>query len=96
MKKIMLFFCLLLAGIPVVQAQKSVILSSPLVLVEYQVISLSPNGKWACGNINDGYSRGFRWDLTTGEVLELSPMGSNSTALCVANDGTVAGTFMDD
>ena len=96
MKKIMLFFCLLLAGIPLVQAQKSVILSSPLVLVEYQVISLSPNGKWACGNINDGYSRGFRWDLTTGEVLELSPMGSNSTALCVANDGTVAGTFMDD
>ena len=34
MKKIMLFFCLLLAGIPLVQAQKSVILSSPLVLVE--------------------------------------------------------------
>ena len=77
-------------------AQNPLILQSPNVEVEYQVASLSPNGKWACGNINDGYYHGFLWNLTTGELSELSPQGDKTIALSVSNDGTVVGTFMDD
>ncbi len=77
-------------------AQNPLVLQSPNVDVEYQVASLSPNGKWACGNINDGYYRGFLWNLTTGEFVELSPQGDKTIALSVSNDGTVVGTFMDD
>ena len=70
-----------------------VILTSPEVAVEYQVVAISPNGRWACGNINDGNYRGFVWDLVSGEVTELSSAGDITIALDVSNDGTVVGSF---
>ncbi len=95
MKRFYSILCTFLLALGV-SAQNGVrILSTPIVDVEYQVTSMSPNGKWACGNINDGNYRGFIWNLTTGEVTELSAMGDFSVALGVSDDGTVAGTFMD-
>lgn len=75
-------------------AQKgNLVLTTPLNDVEYQVIAMSPNGKWACGNINDGNDRGFLWNLISGEVQELSMPGDPSYALAVSDDGTVIGNF---
>lgn len=96
MKKFLTICSSLLLAWSGAKAQSALVLQSPEVDVEYQVTAMSPNGKWACGNVNDGYARGFRWNLTTGEFIELSPQGYNSVALSVSNDGTVAGTFMDD
>lgn len=95
MKHLITLSCASMLAIGSLQAQKALILQSPDVQIEYQVTSLSPNGKWACGIVNDGYSRAFRWNLTSGEFVELSPMGVESIALGVANDGTVAGSFTD-
>ena len=79
-----------------VESQKgALVLKGPKIAVEYQVISVSPNGLWACGNVNDGTGRGWRWNLTTGVIEQLSPSGIFSVAMGVADDGTVAGSFMD-
>lgn len=97
MKKVYLTLSATLLALTGASAQKgALVLQSPNVPVEYQVIKLSPNGQWACGNINDGFEHSFRWNLVTGEFRELSPQGAKSNALSVSNDGTVAGTFMDD
>lgn len=94
MKKLVMLFSALFS-ISSLSAQKSLILTTPEVDVEYQVTSVSPNGKWACGNINETSNRGFIWNLETGEIRELSAQGYISMGLAVANDGTVAGTFED-
>lgn len=62
----------------------------------YQVLSMSPNGQWACGVYTDANntSYGFRWNLNTGSIDMLNPTDT-STAWDIANDGTVAGTFSD-
>lgn len=96
MKKILTLCFSLLFSLGNAKAQTALVLQSPNVDVEYLVSGMSPNGKWACGNVNDGYPRGFRWNLVTGEFIELSPQGYNSVAFSVSNDGTVAGIFMDD
>lgn len=95
MKKFYSILSAFLIGISVYAQKEALILSTPLVEVEYQVTSLSRNGKWACGIINDGNTRGFIWDLSTGKVTELSSMGEESIAMGVSNDGTVVGTFSD-
>lgn len=72
---------------------ETVILTSPQ---DYQIMSVSPNGKWACGVYVDFSSTmyGFRWNLESG-AIELLSAASSSIAWSVANDGTVSGTFKD-
>ncbi len=62
----------------------------------YQVLSISPNGQWACGIYTNANNTpyGFRWNLNTGSIEMLDPTDS-STAWDIANDGTVSGTFAD-
>lgn len=62
----------------------------------YQVLSMSPNGQWACGVYTDANNTpyGFRWNLNTGSIEMLDPT-DESTAWDIANDGTVSGTFGD-
>lgn len=61
----------------------------------FQVLGMSPNGKWACGVFVDAglntYS--FRWNLESGtyELIDTE----TGTAMDVANDGTVVGDFND-
>lgn len=93
MKKIYLFLVLALSALGINAQQGNLILSTPEVQVEYQVTAMSPNGRWACGNINDGNYRGFIWDLVSGEVTELSATGDISIAFDVSNDGVVVGSF---
>lgn len=95
MKKFLSVLCTAFISLSLLAQNGTLVLSTPIVDVEYQVTSMSPNGKWACGNINDGNYRGFIWNLTTGKVTELSAMGDYSVALGVSNNGIVAGTFSD-
>lgn len=67
----------------------------PQTVLEYQVLHVSPNGEWACGVINNGTFSGWVWNLKTGQLTELTPVGVSSTAWQVSDDGTVAGTFLD-
>ena len=72
----------------------NLILTTPDYGLEYMVSKVSPNGKWACGTIMEGgLERGFRWNLTTGEIKNLSVEGSVSKGMAVSNDGIVAGCF---
>lgn len=93
MRRIYTLLCMLMLGIGMYAQKGNLILSSPDVNVEYQVMSISPNGKWACGNINDGSYRSFLWNLTSGEITELSVAGSTSLAMCINDAGTIAGVF---
>ena len=74
-------------------AGNHILLKSP---EDYQVFTISPNGKWACGVYNDySYSNyGFRWNLESGSI-ELLSTGDESEAWCISNDGVVCGTFTD-
>ena len=93
MRKIYSLLCMLMLGIGMYAQKGNLILSTPELNVEYQVVSISPNGKWACGNIYEGSYRGFLWNLTSGEVTELSVAGSTSLAMCINDAGTIAGIF---
>ena len=70
----------------------NVILTTP---EDYQVLSLSPNGKWACGVYTDySYQNfAFRWNLSSG-TIELLGSASASECWTISDDGTVAGTFI--
>lgn len=73
--------------------------TEPIVLVsppEYQILSISPNGKWATGVYSDYSSsqRGFLWNLETNSV-ELLSTSEESNGWSVADDGTVCGAFTD-
>lgn len=67
----------------------------PQTVLEYQVLHVSPNGEWACGVINNGTFSGWVWNLKTGQLTELTPVGVSSTAWQVSDNGKVAGTFLD-
>ena len=60
----------------------------------FNVLSLSPNGKWACGVYIDVMvtAYGFRWNLESGEIemLDANP----NVAWDIANDGTISGDFL--
>lgn len=78
-------------------AQNNVqILVGPDVQVEYQVVNMSANGRWACGNVNDGDGRGFVWDLVNDKITMLAPIGQFAPVLDVSNDGTLVGTFISN
>ena len=95
MKKTFPLFCAGMLSVASLQAQNPVVFSSPEVPIEYAVTAVSPNGKWACGTINDGYYRAFRWNLVTNELIELSPQGETTASLGVSNEGRVVGFFQD-
>lgn len=94
MKRLNLLFCASLLGVgAMAQYENAQILVGPDVLVEYQVVSLSANGKWACGNVNDGDGRGFLWDVENNEVIQIAALGTTAPVLDVADDGTMVGLF---
>lgn len=91
MKKLSLFFISLLVVFNIYAEKGTMIISSP---TSFQVLAVSPNGKWACGISGDGVTsteKGVLWNLETGEMTYLSTTGS-STAYDVADDGTVVGS----
>lgn len=94
MKKLNLLFCASLLGWGAVAQNNNVqILVGPDVKVEYQLVSMSANGKWACGNVNDGDGRGFLWDIENNEIIQIAALGTTAPVLDVANDGTMVGLF---
>lgn len=94
MKKLNLIFCASLFGIGgMAQEISQQILVGPDVLVEYQLVSMSANGKWACGNVNDGDGRGFLWDIENNVITQIAALGTTAPVLDVANDGTMVGLF---
>ncbi len=70
-----------------------VVLKSPN---DYQVLSISPNGKWACGNYSDfnASKYGFRWNLESDEI-EMLDAAIESEAWSVSDNGIIAGMFSD-
>lgn len=93
-KKLNLLLCASLFGIgAMAQEISQQILVGPDVLVEYQLVSMSANGKWACGNVNDGDGRGFIWDLVNNEITQIAALGTTAPVLDVADDGTMVGLF---
>lgn len=92
-KRLLGALALMLAGMSTNVMAETVILTTPQ---DYQIMGISPNGKWACGVYVDfSYSvYAFRWNLETGSI-ELLSSTSESQASSVANDGTVVGQFMD-
>ncbi len=97
MKKFYLLLCgALLAGGGLYAQSTPLILKLPDTALEYDVLHLSSNGKWACGVINNGgATSGWLWNLTSGELTELTPTTVSSTAQQVSDNGVVAGTFPD-
>ena len=96
MKKINLLFCASFMAMGAFAQNGVQILVGPDVKVEYQVVNLSPNGRWACGNVNDGEGRGFIWDIVNNEITQVAPIGHSAPVLDIANDGTVVGLFTTD
>ncbi len=60
----------------------------------YQILAISPNGKWACGVYN-GNNLGFVWDLENDIITNLDKGGS-SFANDVSDEGIVCGRFYCD
>ena len=83
----------LLMAVSAVAEQGAVFLTSPAYM---QVMSMSPNGKWACGIVGDGSSilQGALWNIETGEVTYLSTT-DESSAYAVTDDGVVCGGYTD-
>lgn len=94
MKKMNLFLAASLLSLGAVAQENNVqVLVGPDVLVEYQVVNMSANGRWACGNVNDGDGRGFIWDLVNDVITQVAPIGQTAPVLDIANDGTMVGLF---
>ena len=97
MKSILFFAAMLFTSVAAwaqSSAAKPVILKSP---ADFQILDISPNGKWACGCFND-YSYvnyGFRWNLESDEVEMLSTTAT-SEAFAITNDGVVVGMYTDN
>ena len=91
MKKIFTLCAAILLFISAFADKGTIVLTSP---VDFQVLAVSPNGKWACGISGDGVTtpeHGVLWNLQTGEFTYLSTSGS-STAFDVSDDGIVVGS----
>lgn len=95
MKKQNLLFCAMLMASGLMAQNNNVqVLIGPEIKVEYQVVNMSANGRWACGNVNDGDGRGFVWDIVNDKITQIAPIGQFAPVLDIANDGTMVGTFM--
>ena len=94
MKVKVLLASLLVSAASLAQAaSEPVIIKSPC---DYQVLSISQNGKWACGVYNDySYTNyGFLWNLESDEITMLSG-ADESEAWSVSDNGVVAGMYTD-
>lgn len=80
------------AGLSASAAVKPIVIASP---DDYQVIALSPNGKWATGVYVDYamQSFGFVWNLESGSSKLLSTT-YESYGSAVTNDGVVIGNYV--
>jgi len=91
MKKLFLFALLAFCSLMTQAAEQTGVmyLTSP---ANYQVLSISENGLWACGSYSpDGETGyGFRWNLTTGKIETFE---AGTSAYTVSNDGVVAGSY---
>lgn len=70
----------------------NIVITSP---EDYQVLSLSHNGQWACGEYID-YSQNsyaFLWNLTSGNI-QLLGTATESECWAVSDNGVVSGTFV--
>ncbi|WP_418553848.1 rhamnogalacturonan endolyase family protein [Prevotella sp.] len=91
MRKVYISICLSLLSMKGLADTKPILMYSE----PYQYVNaLSPNGKWACGALNDGTSEyvAFIWNIESNEIKNL---GTGTVAYGVSNDGTVVGTFPD-
>ena len=92
MKKISILCAAVLMAICSFAEKGAIILHGP---ETFQVMSVSPNGKWACGIIGDGNTtllQGMLWNLETGETTYLSTI-DESRAFDVTDDCLVVGAF---
>ena len=92
MKRLSIICALLMLAMTSFADKGAMVLTGPDLL---QVNAVSPNGKWACGNVGDGtYTiiQGVLWNLQTGEITYLSS-ADESSANDVADDGTVVGSY---
>lgn len=95
-KKIYSILCGALALAGTLHAETgALVMELPKTCLEYDILHVSGNGKWACGVINNGTFSGWVWNLTTGQLTELTQVGVPSMAMQVSNNGIVAGTFLD-
>ncbi len=82
-----------LLSLPLVQSAdaENIIFSTPQ---NFQVMAMSPNGKWACGIYLDGGQTpiSFRWNLETGKV-EMTGATEESIAWGISDDGSISGNF---
>lgn len=69
----------------------NIVISSP---EDYQVLSLSHNGQWACGEYIDysNKSYAFLWNLASGHI-QLLGTATESECWAVSDNGIVSGTF---
>ncbi len=93
MKKLSILFAALLFAVSAVAEKGAMFLTSP---ETFQVMSMSPNGKWACGVYGDGTSilQGILWNLESGEITYLSTI-DESLAMGVTDEGVVCGGYTD-
>ena len=93
MKKLSILFAALLVAVSAVAEKGAMFLTSP---ESFQVMSMSPNGKWACGVYGDGTSilQGILWNLESGEITYLSTI-DESLAMGVNDEGVVCGGYTD-
>lgn len=90
-KHIISLFTTLLISLNINAGVAPIVLTSP---DDYQVLGLSPNGRWATGvYVDNGQGTfGFLWNLESNNIQMLSTsFGSYGNG--VSNDGTVAGHF---
>lgn len=95
MKKISILCLSVLMALCAFAEKGGLVLYSPS---ELQVMSVSPNGKWACGIQGDGSNtmlQGVLWNLETGELTYLSSINP-SEAYDVNDEGIVVGNFYSE
>ncbi len=94
MKRISILCMAVLMSLCAFAEKGALVLYSP---ATFQVMSVSPNGKWACGIIGDGtYTlvQGMLVNIETGEFTYLSTI-DKSTAFDVTDEGLVVGSYTD-
>lgn len=94
MRKFLFTFILLAACILTDATAKkgTILLQGPSM---HQVLSVSPNGKWACGVFSESQvPRAFLWNLETNERIYLGDKGYPTEANDVSDNGVVCGEFI--
>lgn len=89
MKKVFVSICLAMMSMAGMAATSPVIMYGK---PNQTVTSISSNGRWACGVQSDGTNPNvaFVWDL---DANEITPLGMDTQAYGVSDDGIVVGVF---